>query len=233
LFFVGVQYDTMLAARPSRTSGSGEDHAEYARRRGWLCARVREAGDTVLADYIVRRLKPMSLRRSLCDLEEDNAAKIMLSEALAFHGKNVVSPWKGRSPAPPGYSFNAAGGYRALGRMVDQYRFPRSSRVLLNGDSAETVGCVLSAGGDVPEQVVFKAICANDCADVSIRIGRDVSGVAGACSATMTLGGSLLFWTPAAANRLKCGGDTPVAGEVLRMHKEPVDNGSQFNCTIC
>jgi hypothetical protein len=53
-------------------------------------------------------LKPMSLRRSPCDLEEDNAAKIMLSEVLAFHGKDALSPWKGRSPTPPRSSAAAA-----------------------------------------------------------------------------------------------------------------------------
>jgi hypothetical protein len=136
-----------------------------------------------------------------CDLYvEDNAAKIMLSELLAFHGKDVF-------PRCQIIPFGAAGVGRALGQMVEHERFPRPSLVFLDGDNAEAPGCVLLPGGDAPEQVVFKALAFDRWDDLSIRIGRDVSEVADACSAAMTLGDHH-EWIRVAANRLKCGGDT-------------------------
>jgi hypothetical protein len=136
-----------------------------------------------------------------CDLYvEDNAAKSMLSELLAFHGKDVF-------PRCQIIPFGAATVGRALGQMVDQGRFPRPSRVFLDGDNAEAVGCRLLPGGDAPEQVVFKVLAGGHWDELSIRIGRDVSAVADACSGAMTLGDHH-EWIRVAANRLKCGGDT-------------------------
>jgi hypothetical protein len=43
--------------------------------------------------------------------------------------------------------------------------------------------------------------------DLSVRIGRDISSVADACTSAMTLADHH-EWIRVAANRLKCGGDT-------------------------
>jgi AAA domain, putative AbiEii toxin, Type IV TA system len=136
-----------------------------------------------------------------CDLfVEDNAAKTMLSELLAFHGKEVF-------PRCQIIPFGAASVGQALGQMVEQERFPRPSLVFLDGDNAPAQGCVLLPGGDAPEQVIFNALRQTAWGDVSARIGRDLSLVADACSSAMTLGDHH-EWIRVAANRLKCGGDT-------------------------
>jgi hypothetical protein len=82
---------------------------------------------------------------------EDNAAKVMIGELLAFHGKEIFQ----RCQIIP---FGAASVGHALGQMVANKRFPRPSRVFLDGDSAEAAGCLLLPGGDAPEQVIFKAL---------------------------------------------------------------------------
>jgi hypothetical protein len=136
-----------------------------------------------------------------CDLYvEDDAAKTLLSELIAFHGKDVVS----RCQIIP---FGATNVGLALGQMVAAGRFPRPSRVFLDGDNADADGCVVLPGGDAPEQVVFKALQKRQWGDVHGRISRDVSVVAEACSSAMTLGDHH-EWTRLAANKLKCPRDS-------------------------
>jgi hypothetical protein len=138
-----------------------------------------------------------------CDLYvEDNAAKIMLGELLAVHGKDAFS----RCAIVP---FGAASVGYALGQMVAKSRFPRPTCVFLDGDSGEGEGCVLLPGGDAPERVVFGSLkaYAPRYGDVWSRIARDSSTVDDACTQAMTLPDHH-DWITFAANRLQCGGDT-------------------------
>lgn len=89
----------------------------------------------------------------------------------------------------------------------NQNRFPRPTCVFLDGDSAESQGCVLLPGGDAPEQVVFKELQAHGWYNVWSRIGRDSSSVHDACNRAMTLSDHH-NWVKLAASELKCGGET-------------------------
>jgi predicted ATPase len=131
---------------------------------------------------------------------EDQAAKTMLSELLAFHGKDVF-------PRCQIIPFGAASVGHALGQMVDADRFPRPSLVYLDGDNASAPGCLLLPGGDAPEQVVFTALKKKHWGNLWSRIGRDISLVDDACQKAMTLADHH-EWVRLAANQLKCGGDT-------------------------
>lgn len=136
-----------------------------------------------------------------CDLYvEDLAAKVLLGEILTSKGSEIYQ----RCAIVP---FGAASVGQALGIMVDQKRFPRPTCVFLDGDSAESTGCVLLPGGDAPEQVVFKGLQAGGWHSVWSRIGRDSSVVHDACNRAMTLADHH-NWITLAANELKCGGET-------------------------
>jgi predicted ATPase len=135
-----------------------------------------------------------------CDLYvEDNAAKIMLSELLAFHKKEVFA----RCSIIP---FGASSVGYALGQMVNNKRFPRPSLVFVDGDSADAVGCILLPGEDAPEQVIFKDLAKRNWGELWSRIGRDISLVTDACSNAMTLSNHH-DWVAGAASKLMCGGD--------------------------
>lgn len=136
-----------------------------------------------------------------CDLYvEDNAAKTMLSELLAYHGKEVFQ----RCQIIPA---GASSVVQALGQMVASDRFLRPTLVLLDGDSEPAVGCLQLLGGDAPEQVIFKFLQSQNWANLADRIGRDVSTVTDACANAMTLDDHH-GWVRLAANRLMCGGET-------------------------
>lgn len=138
-----------------------------------------------------------------CDLYvEDQAAKVMLSEILARHGKEVFP----RCAIIP-YGSTSVG--YALGQMAAAKRFQRPSCVFIDGDSAPGDGCTPLPGGDAPERVVFNALRngAPKWGDVWTRIARDLSSVEDACSNAMTLSDHH-DWVRVAANRLMCGGDT-------------------------
>ena len=47
---------------------------------------------------------------------------------------------------------------QALGQMVAGGRFPRPTRVFLDGDRSDAVGCLILPGEDAPERVVFAAL---------------------------------------------------------------------------
>ncbi len=135
-----------------------------------------------------------------CDLfVEDDAAKIMLAEILARYGKEsfhrcIIIP------------YGAASVGQALGQMSANNRFPRPTRVFLDGDSAAAEGCILLPGDDAPEQVVFKSMQKQKFGALSIRIGRGASEIEDACANAMTLSDHH-EWVRHAANRLLCGGD--------------------------
>jgi len=135
-----------------------------------------------------------------CDLYvEDHAAKILLGEVLSAKCPDIFN----RCTIIP---FGAASVGQALGIMVAQNRFPRPTCVFLDGDNADSNGCILLPGGDAPEQVVFKGLQSYGWADVWSRIGRDSSAVHDACNRAMTLSDHH-NWITLAANELKCGGE--------------------------
>jgi predicted ATPase len=136
-----------------------------------------------------------------CDLYvEDIAAKVMLEEILALHGKEVFA----RCAIVP---FGHANVGRALGQMVANKHFPRPSRVFLDGDNEEAVGCLLLPGGDAPERVVFKTLKAIKFGEVWSRIARDIGVVQETCTTAMTLADHH-EWVNVAAKQLMCGPDT-------------------------
>lgn len=61
---------------------------------------------------------------------------------------------------------------RALGLMAKEKRFPRPSIVFLDGDQADSDGCVLLPGGDAPERVVFEGLIQRGGDGVATRLGR-------------------------------------------------------------
>lgn len=136
-----------------------------------------------------------------CDLYvEDEAAAAMLTEILARYAPSLVH----RSQVIP---FGGAQVGAALGQMVSQGRFPRPSRVFLDGDNSLAIGCALLPGGDAPEIVVFEGLKAKNWGDLPARVGRDFSEVADACSSAMTLGNHH-DWIRSAATKLTLGGNT-------------------------
>jgi predicted ATPase len=136
-----------------------------------------------------------------CDLYvEDNAAKVMLGEILAYHGRDLLA----RCAIVP---FGAASVGHALGQMIINNRFRRPSLVFLDGDTAAAVGCILLPGGDAPERVIFKTLKRAKWGQLWTRIARDISLVEDACTNAMTLPDHH-DWVRQGANQLKCGGDT-------------------------
>jgi predicted ATPase len=134
-----------------------------------------------------------------CDVwVEDEAAKAMLSELLAYHGKEVFV----RCSINP---FGAASVGQALGQMAQHGRFPRPTCIFLDGDNSDAPGCSLLPGGDAPERVVFGVLKLKKWGDLWRRIARDVSVVDDACTAAMTLQDHH-DWVKVAANQLLCGG---------------------------
>lgn len=136
-----------------------------------------------------------------CDLYvEDESGKTMLIEILVRFGGSVVQ----RCQIIP-YGSSSVGQH--LGQMQAGKRFPRPSCVFLDGDSSETLGCLLLPGGDAPERVVFEGLQARNWEGVNVRIGRSYSQVADACSAAMNLTDHHA-WVKTVADRLTVRGDT-------------------------
>jgi predicted ATPase len=94
----------------------------------------------------------------------------------------------------------------ALGQMVEAERFPRPTRVFLDGDQGAAPGCILLPGGDAPERVVFQDLGARQWMHVWTRLGRDIALVSDACERAMTLADHH-EWIRSAANQILCGGD--------------------------
>jgi predicted ATPase len=135
-----------------------------------------------------------------CELYvEDQASKTLLTEILSAKAKDLI----------PRSTINPCGassvGYQ-LGVMVAQKRFKRPVGVFLDGDCAAGDGCHLLPGLDAPERVVFSDLATIGWAEVWLKVGRDVSEVADACSDAMTLTNHH-DWIQSAANRLFVGGN--------------------------
>ncbi|MGB7100869.1 MAG: ATP-binding protein, partial [Xanthobacteraceae bacterium] len=129
---------------------------------------------------------------------EDEAAAAMLNEILARYSPALVH----QSKIIP-YGSSQVG--TALGQMASQNRFPRPSRVFLDGDNSIAPGCILLPGGDAPEIVVFDALKQKNWGELSARVGRNFSDVADACNSAMTLGNHH-DWIRSAATKLTLGG---------------------------
>lgn len=135
-----------------------------------------------------------------CELYvEDNRAVVWLGEILSRHGRELFI----RCAIIP---YGAANLGVALGQMVKAGRFPRPTRVFLDGDQGSAVGCVLLPGGDAPERVIFQKLREQRWRNLWIRIGRDIAMVQDACERAMTLADHH-EWVASAANQLMCGGD--------------------------
>ena len=135
-----------------------------------------------------------------CELfVEDTRAAVWLSEILSRHGREYFI----RCSIIP---YGAANLGVALGQMVQAKRFPRPTRVFLDGDQGSAEGCVLLPGGDAPERVVFERLKTVQWRNLWSRIGRDISLVTDACEQAMTLTDHH-DWVRSAANQLMCGGD--------------------------
>jgi len=94
----------------------------------------------------------------------------------------------------------------ALGQMVEAKRFPRPTRVFLDGDQGGAAGCALLPGDDAPERVVFEDLRGQAWRHVWTRVGRDLATVSDACQNAMTLADHH-EWVRSAANQMFCGGD--------------------------
>jgi predicted ATPase len=137
-----------------------------------------------------------------CDLYvEDKRSQAVLTETLIAHARPelVLSCQI--------ITCGTASVGQALGIMVHQGRFPRPSRVFLDGDQAESMGCVKLPGDDAPERVVFDQLKKQNWLNVAHRIGRDHASVVDACSRAMLLQNHH-DWIRNAATALVLGGDT-------------------------
>lgn len=110
---------------------------------------------------------------------EDERSQTMLSEILVAHGRGIIQ----RCQIIP---FGAASVGRALGIMVKEKRFPRSSLVFLDGDQDAGDGCILLPGDDAPERIVFEDLSSKGYPSVADRVGRAHSETVDACNRAMT-----------------------------------------------
>lgn len=150
---------------------------------------------------------------------EDERSAVLLTEIVtASSQRDLVLRFQ---PIP----YGTANVGRALGLMAKERRFPRPSIVFLDGDQAESDGCVLLPGGDAPERVVFEGILNNSTAGVAARIARTPSDVQEACSGAILLADHH-EWVKYAADRLAV---TPavlwqsMCAEWCRMALAPAD----------
>jgi hypothetical protein len=128
---------------------------------------------------------------------EDEAAKIMLEELLAYRAKDIF-------PRCSVIPYGASNVGKSLGLMLTTKKFPRPTCVFLDGDSSQSDGCIMLPGNDAPEIVVFSALRARAWGNLWARLGRDTSSTEDACTGAMTLSDHH-EWVRYAANQLRCG----------------------------
>lgn len=161
-------------------------------------SRTKEIANGVSPQFAMTKMDDE--RYPECELfVEDVRAEIWLQQILSRHAPELFI----RCATIP---YGAANLGVALGQMVDRQRFPRRTRVFLDGDQGEATGCILLPGGDAPERVVFEKLKQENWLNLWSRIGRDVSMVSDYCSRAMTLPDHH-DWVRYAANQLMCGGD--------------------------
>jgi len=135
-----------------------------------------------------------------CDLYvEDNRAAVWVAEILVKAERDLLA----RSKI---ISFGSASVGISLGLMSAQGRFPRPSRVFLDGDQSAGAGCVLLPGEDAPERVVFGALGVANWPDVPRKVNRGVSETIDALNQAC-IGDDHHAWVSAAADRLVLGAD--------------------------
>ena len=198
--------DLAVAARDRECQVILSTHSPYVLEELPLRARtyiLESAG----AKSIVAGVSPQfamtqmdDVRHPECEVYvEDERSSTWLKEILSRHAREIFV----RCSFVP---YGAANLGVALGQMVQSNRFPRPSRIFLDGDQGRAVGCVLLPGNDAPERVVFGKLRDNNWRHLWTRIGRDVASVSDACARAMTLGDHH-EWVKAAANELMCGSD--------------------------
>lgn len=129
---------------------------------------------------------------------EDDAAQVFLREIIVANSADLTS----RCLIVP---FGAASVGQSLGQMVNGNRFPRPTRVFLDGDQPAAVGCILLPGADAPERVVFEALRASGWEGIATRVGRSHSHLVDACNRAMTVDDHH-EWVRLAADELILGG---------------------------
>lgn len=198
--------DLAVAARDRECQILVSTHSPYVLEELPLSARVYIL-ETSGRKEIVNGVSPQFAMTKMddehhpeCELYvEDKRAATWLDEILSRHAKEIFI----RCTAIP---YGAANLGVALGQMVHSNRFRRPTRVFLDGDQGEAVGCILLPGGDAPERVVFGCLQRENYRNLWTRIGRDISAVSDACASAMTLNDHH-DWVRVAANQLMCGGD--------------------------
>ncbi|MFL5353746.1 ATP-dependent nuclease [Archangium sp.] len=111
---------------------------------------------------------------------EDEQAQILIEELLAKHARSILK----RSEIIP---YGAASVGKSLGTMVANGRFPRPSRVFLDGDQEEAPGCLLLPGDEAPERVVFAALKAIGWPDIALKVSRSHSELVDSAELAMTM----------------------------------------------
>jgi hypothetical protein len=125
---------------------------------------------------------------------EDDRAEAWIREMLVRFAPGFVQRVKI-------IQFGAASVGQSLGMMVLQARFPRPSRVFLDGDQPQQQGCIVLPGGEAPERVVFAALQHIDWGQLHTRLARPFADVADACVQAMVIPDHH-EWVRSVANRL-------------------------------
>lgn len=135
-----------------------------------------------------------------CDIYvEDTRAQVWVSEILVKADRDLLA----RSKIIP---FGSASVGMSLGLMQAQKRFPRPSRVFLDGDQSAAAGCIVLPGDDAPERVVMEALKIKSWEDVARKINRGPSETIDACNAAL-ISDDHHSWVAFAADRLVVGTD--------------------------
>lgn len=136
-----------------------------------------------------------------CELfVEDDRAVTFLREIIVGHSRGLIE----RCAILP---YGASNVGRSLGMMVSQDRFPRPTKVFLDGDQADAPGCALLPGGDAPEIVVFTDLQKSNWGRLAERTGRQFAEVADACMRVQSLSNHH-DWVNSAATVLQLSGET-------------------------
>lgn len=198
--------DLAIAARDRECQIVISTHSPYVLEELPLSARIYilEPGGT---KEIVNGVSPQFAMTKMddeqhpeCELYvEDIRSAVWLGEILSRHAREIFV----RCSIIP---YGAANLGVALGQMVEGQRFPRPTRVFLDGDQGTAVGCILLPGGDAPERVVFEKLRRDGWRHLWTRIGRDIALTTDSCERAMTLSDHH-DWVRSAANQLMCGSD--------------------------
>jgi hypothetical protein len=120
-------------------------------------------------------------RHPECELYvEDMRSGVWLGEILSKHAPKLFV----RCDIIP---YGAANLGVALGQMVQANRFPRRTRVFLDGDQGDAPGCAPLPGEDAPERVVFERLRRDRWRNLWTRVSRDIAHVSDSCERAMTL----------------------------------------------